>query len=324
MMKKQIYILVGSIAIFSLSLFSFAQALTLNFVTVTPTNTYGGTVSNHTISFMVSSSTEVESQIVLTYPAGFIVSGAGSSTAPSSTGAAVIASTTVSGSGITLWLADGGINVASQTVEVTVDSILNAYAGGSFTIGIQTRTLASGVIDDASSTAFAIIPAGISKKVGDAVPPVSKIIDPTSGLSIAAGETYLISGDGSDTGGSTVNMVEISLDGGKTWFLAPSNASGGSFYWSYNWQNPAEGTHTIKVRSTDSTGNRESPSAGVEITVTGPAGAEISTETPATEVTEPSTTDTTIIQTLQSQVTSLQQQLLGLLLQLVQLLQAQL
>jgi len=156
-MKKEIYILVGLILVFNLALVLWAQAGTLTTVTVTPSTSQGGISGNYTISFVVASSTEIESQIRLIFPAGFDVSGAtATSTAPSSTGAAIIASSTVSGQEVTLWLADGSVTPAGETIQVQADAIKSPYPGGSFTLGVQTRTLANGAIDSASSTAFTI------------------------------------------------------------------------------------------------------------------------------------------------------------------------
>jgi len=113
--------------------------------------------------------------------------------------------------------------------------------------------------------------------------------------------------------------VEVSLDDGKTWSIAKSISSPGTFRWEYVWQNPTEGEYTIRVRATDSTGNIESPAAGVKVTV--PAAMVPPEEVPEVVPEKPITEMT--VQELQTKIADLQQILINLLQQLVQLLQQQ-
>ena len=327
-MKKEFYIIVGLVAVFSFALVLPADAGTLTSVTVTPTNTYGGQIGNYTVSFIVASSTEVEARIVLIFPDGFSVNAAATSTITASAGGSeVLASSTASGQELTLWLADGAITPALDTIEVSsIGGIQSAYAGGSFTLGVGTRTLANEISDSASSTAFTINSSGTTGAVPDTSPPKSQILAPTAGLSISAGTRYVIQGTGSDVGGSTVRQVEVSVDGGKTWFLAQSNSAGSSFSWEYAWQNPVAGEYTIRVRATDAKGNVESPSAGVKVTVAASAVSPVPTPTPTpapTPVVEKPIAQMTASE-LQAKITQLQQQVIALLQQLIQLLRAQL
>ncbi|MCH8986634.1 hypothetical protein IIA94_00480 [Patescibacteria group bacterium] len=323
-MRRKIYIFIGLVAVFSFALVLPAQAGTLEQVTVTPSTSQGGISGNYTIDFVVASSTEAESQIRLIFPVGFNVTGATatSTISASSSGASVVATSTVSGQEITLWLADGSITTASDTIEISGINVQSPYAGGSFTLGIETRTLADELSNSASSTAFTIIPSPNTSTAKDTSPPISKITNPTSGLSIPVDKEYVINGTGMDADGSVVKDVEVSVDNGQTWSLAKVYALSGIYNWEYTWQNPTAGEYIIKIRATDSSGNVESASAGVSITVIGSA-VKTSTETPA-EITGQPIAETTIIQALQNQVVVLQQTLLGLLQQLVQLLQARL
>ena len=320
-MKKEVYILFGLVAVFSFAFVPSAQAGVGDLVdaSVTPAILYNNITTSYSLSFEVSSSTEIKAKIRLIFPAGFDVSGAsGTSTIVASTTSAnnIITDLTVSGQEITLSIADGAVAVTGDTLIFTgIPGIKNPQAVGGYTLGIQTRTAADEISDSASTTVFTIFAGSRKPQTLDTLPPTSRIRNPIDGLAISAGKPYTIKGTGVDDGGSVVDLVEVSLDGGQTWFRAFSSSIEGNFTWKYVWENPTAGEYTIQVRATDAKGNRESPSAGVGITVIVPAGAQTPTETPAT---------TTIIQTLQNQVVVLQQTLLGLLQQLIQLLQVQL
>ena len=72
-----------------------------------------------------------------------------------------------------------------------------------------------------------------------------------------------ITGNISDTGGGVVGGVEVSVDGGATWHPASGRAS-----WTYAWTVPgAPGSVTIRSRAADDSGNLETPSAGITVTV---------------------------------------------------------
>ncbi|HCL5307777.1 TPA: Ig-like domain-containing protein, partial [Salmonella enterica subsp. houtenae serovar 1,40:z4,z23:-] len=52
-----------------------------------------------------------------------------------------------------------------------------------------------------------------------------------------------------------VNMVRLSIDGGKTWFNATQSATAG--VWDYTWlADVSEGKHTLTVEATDAAGNK--------------------------------------------------------------------
>src|SRR3989338_2119262 len=156
MKKEFFYILAGLVAIFSFALVSEAQALNLDDPTITPVTLYGGRVGSYTVSFAVGSSTEIEAQIRLIFPSGFVLPAtmASSSITSSSTGSEIVATSTVSGQEVTIWLADGGVTAASETIQLSgIPNIQSPYAGGSKIIGIETRTAANGASDAASATA---------------------------------------------------------------------------------------------------------------------------------------------------------------------------
>ncbi len=97
----------------------------------------------------------------------------------------------------------------------------------------------------------------------DTTPPTSAITFPSGGAVIdPALGTVTISGTASDTGGGVVGGVEVSTDGGATWH--PANGRGS---WTYNWTPAVFGTAVIKTRAADDSGNLETPTAGVTVTV---------------------------------------------------------
>ena len=337
-MRKEFYIIVvGLVAVFSLAFVSSAQAGTLTEASTTPDTLYGGRVSSYAVSFKVASSTEVGAQIRLIFPAGFDVSGSTATTTitmSSTLAAAIVASSTVVGQEITLWLADGAIAVAADTIHLSgISAIQSPYAGGSLTLGIETRTLENGISDDASATAvtFAASPKPTTKTTLDKIAPTSILTTPSVWTSISAGQEYVIKGISSDAGGSSVQKVEVSVDNGQTWLVAESDGDfsyAGSYEWKYVWKSPTAGEYTVRSRATDAKLNVESPSAGVKVTVTGasvsptptpappPAGGPVpALEKPIAQMTASE---------LQAKITQLQQQVVALLMQLVQLLTAQL
>lgn len=336
MSQKGIYIVLGLVAIFSFALVLEAQAAVGALVdpTVTVNTVYGGRLGTYTVSFQNQSSTEVETQIRVIFPSGFNISGATASSGitASATGAAIVASSTVSGQELTIWLADGSVTVASETIEISViPNIQSPYAGGSQTFGIQTRTKANDPIDEASSTAvvFTASPNTTTETTADTIAPISLLTTPSAATTISAGEAYTIQGISNDAGGSSVQKVEVSVDGGETWLATEKDddfSYTGSYKWKYAWSNPTEGDYTVQARATDTTGNVETPGTGVKVTVTGVAASPTPTPTPAP--TPPPAADKPIaemtVPELQAKLVQVQQQVVTLLQQLLTLLTAQL
>lgn len=114
-------------------------------------------------------------------------------------------------------------------------------------MGIQPATLQAGLVAAQAST--------------DTSAPSSSISSPANGAVITPGSTITISGTASDSGG-VVGGVEVSVDGGTTWHPATGRAS-----WTYSWTPSALGSVTIRSRAADDSGNIESPSTGVTVTV---------------------------------------------------------
>jgi hypothetical protein len=113
-------------------------------------------------------------------------------------------------------------------------------------MGVQPATLQSGLVAATKST--------------DTTPPTSSISTPANGSAFVEGQPVVISGVASDTGGQVAG-IEVSVDGGSTWFRAA-----GTTNWSYTW-NAAAGSHTIRSRATDDSLNTETPAPGISINV---------------------------------------------------------
>jgi len=133
-------------------------------------------------------------------------------------------------------------------------------------MGVQPAALQGGLVPGTAST--------------DGTPPVSSITSPTSGAAITTGSAITISGLGMDSGGGVVAGVEVSVDGGATWHPASGRAS-----WTYAWTPTVLGSTTIRTRAADDSGNLETSSAGIFVTVVPqdcPCSAWGSSATPST------------------------------------------
>ena len=146
----------------------------------------------------------------------------------------------------------------------------------------------------------------------DDIAPTSLITDPKDGATILAGKDYIIKGDSSDTGGSSVKEVEISFDQGKNWLKAEAmegNKNNG-FTWKFIWSKPAVGDYQLITRTTDWVGNIETPGTGIKVRI-------VNQETPVIEkpISQMS------VEELKAKIAETQQKIIELLSQLIQLIQ---
>ncbi|HYW24872.1 MAG TPA: N,N-dimethylformamidase beta subunit family domain-containing protein, partial [Terriglobales bacterium] len=130
-------------------------------------------------------------------------------------------------------------NMRQATVNILAD------------MGAQPATLQSGLVAASPST--------------DITAPASLITSPASGASVAPGGSLTISGTAADSGGGVVAGVEVTVDSGASWHPATGTTS-----WSYTFKPSRPGTFQVRSRAVDDSGNVETPSAGITITVTGP------------------------------------------------------
>ena len=317
-MRKEIsglVILVGLVAGFSFLLVSTTYAGAVTGISIQPSVVRVGATASYKIDF--TPATDASSTLII-FPSTFDISGATLIATSSNMAGKVYATSTAQ----TKEMDAGGTTpfTAAGDFSVTIGGIVNPSQAGSFTMTITTKdgTDGTGTDVDTGSATFVILKATAP---ADTAAPVSKIIRPTARATISAGQSYVIEGTGSDE--STVAEVEVSLDDGKTWSIAKSISSPGTFRWEYVWQNPTEGEYTIRVRATDSAGNIESPAAGVKVTVPAALVPAVPPEEVPEVVPEKPITEMTV-QELQTKVAELQQTLINLLQQLVQLLQQQL
>ena len=118
-------------------------------------------------------------------------------------------------------------------------------------MGVQPATLQSGLTPATAST--------------DTVAPTSVILSPLAGATLPSGDPVTIGGTASDSGGGVVAGVEVSVDGGASWHPATGRST-----WSYVWSPAVPGVVGIRTRAVDDSGNLETPSAGVAVTVVAP------------------------------------------------------
>jgi hypothetical protein len=115
-------------------------------------------------------------------------------------------------------------------------------------MGVQPATLQAGLVPATKST--------------DTIPPVSVITAPTAASTLNTGTLVTISGTATDLGGGGVGGVEVSYDGGHTWHPATGRGN-----WTYSWTPSVTGTATIESRAVDDSGNIETPSSSISVTV---------------------------------------------------------
>src|SRR5256712_4536856 len=117
-------------------------------------------------------------------------------------------------------------------------------------MGVQPATPQSGLV-----TSFPSV---------DRTPPTSSITSPVSGSIIAPQGAVQITGTAIDQDGA-VAAVEVSVDAGATWHPATGRES-----WTFAWTPTSLGSVTVRSRAVDDSGNVESPTAGISVTIIDP------------------------------------------------------
>ena len=137
-------------------------------------------------------------------------------------------------------------------------AVINLFAD----MGVQPTSLESGLLPATAST--------------DTTAPTSTITSPTNGSILNSnGNTITVQGTATDAGGGVVAGVEVSVDSGNTWHPAAGRSN-----WSFTWGPDSSETANIKSRAVDDSGNLETPSAGVSVTVQGQTDIWSSTTAP--------------------------------------------
>jgi len=155
-----------------------------------------------------------------------------------------------------------------------------------------------------------------ANKVNAQTYPSSTVSNLVSGSEIPAGKDFLVKGASSDQGGSSIQKVEISFDGGSTWkTTSPVKAVSTGFDWQYNWVAPMAGNYSIKTRAADWLGAQENSSSSLNVKVM----EQSSTTTTSTNTISTSTT-AVATSTTSTTAQSEDQQKRSLLIQIIQLL----
>ena len=131
----------------------------------------------------------------------------------------------------------GGTSPDARMQQATVNLLAD--------MGVQPATLMPGLVPAAAST--------------DTQPPAATITAPAPAAQVPVNRPLTITGTGADAGGGRVGAVEVSVDG-VSWRLAEGRGP-----WSYTWTPPTPGTHTIRVRAVDDSGNLSGVSASVAV-----------------------------------------------------------
>jgi len=99
-------------------------------------------------------------------------------------------------------------------------------------------------------------------KSSDAIAPTSAI---TSPLTVQYGTKTTLTGTATDTEGGTIGVVEVSVDGGKTWRRATGREN-----WTYEWTpSSTSGSEPVMVRAADDSANLQLTPTTVTFTVAG-------------------------------------------------------
>jgi hypothetical protein len=158
--------------------------------------------------------------------------------------------------------------------------------------------------------------------------PKSSIIEPLSNQSFTLAPIEIKGTSLDNKKISSIQKVEISTDGGATWFLTEPVSSNDDygFTWKYDWNPPKEGSYILKTRATDWMNNIETPGIGVTVTVSADVVAPtitasltipvILTSTPATTITVPYINPIGATE-IQANVVYIQQQIIVLIQQLI-------
>ena len=112
----------------------------------------------------------------------------------------------------------------------------------------------------------------------DHLAPTSVIVSPPANSTVQSGDSIVISGTASDTGGGVLASVEVSVDGGTTWLPATGVTS-----WQFPWTATGNAPVTIKSRAIDDSGNVQNPAASrvINVTRTCPCGIWSDSAVPA-------------------------------------------
>jgi hypothetical protein len=237
-------------------------AATLTSTNVQPASLRAATTNTVTVSFTMVNSLEGTGKIKVTFPSGFVVSGAANATCSTMDGQFA---TSVASQVVTITRSSGNIEAAgAQTC--TIGSIQNpSTAGTSGTYTISTTNSSDAVHDTDAAITGDFISAGSSSS---SEPSSSSSLTYTMMITAPVAETSFDAGDAIDiawmsggTGSTPYVNISYSIDGGTTWSTIATNETNDG---SYVWTSPnftaasvilkVEGTDLSTVLSTTSSG----------------------------------------------------------------------
>ena len=207
---------------------------------------------------------------------------------------------------------------ASGTVATSQQQLLTGLTNAQYTFAIKAKG-ANTSLSAISNTPNCTLATSSSSSAIEKIAPAIQVTSPTMGSTVQSGKDLKVTGTAKDTGGSSVQKVEVSVNGGN-WVLAKISGADDLSNVTWEYTIPAasvpQGEISIKVRGTDWVNN---VSASTTITVTG--GTVTTTTTPTTTTTTPTTT--VAPQTQAELKASLETQLKDLLIKLIELLTAE-
>lgn len=161
----------------------------------------------------------------------------------------------VFGAGTVFW--SWGLDDQHEGAATPIDpnvrqAMVNMFAD----MGIQPQTLDASLI--------------MATQTSDTLKPVSTITSPVFGASFVEGQRVTITGTAQDFGGGIIAGIEVSTDGGQSWWKATGREN-----WTYSWIAQASATYTIMSRAVDDSLNMEAPAAGKQVTVNLPDTSSI-------------------------------------------------
>ncbi|KQV33388.1 MULTISPECIES: DUF4082 domain-containing protein [unclassified Rhizobium] len=143
----------------------------------------------------------------------------------------------------------GPVTATDRNVQ---QAMINMFAD----MGIQPATIDASLI--------------LATQSPDHTKPISSITSPTVGASFVEGQRVTVTGTAHDLGGGVIAGIEVSTDGGASWFKATGREN-----WSYSWVVQASGTYNIMSRAVDDSVNVETPTTGKQVTVTLPSSSSL-------------------------------------------------
>ena len=187
--------------------------------------------------------------------------------------------------------------------------------GTQYTFAIKSQD-GLGNWSEASNPTTCLAPIGHVDKIA----PTSKIDTPSDKSILLIPPSITIKGSATDTGGSSIQKVEISLDGGENWILTTITESlDNKSNWEFVWERPGVGNYNLKTRATDWMNNVETVGAGINISIV--------SELPKVEEEKPFPPEKPIsemtVEELKTKIQEIQLKLIELITQLIQILQQQ-